>query len=670
MPEEKKSLIELLPKIVSDGRKEAEQILENLSKPSVITLQTNEFVLPAKDVSGLWKGKAPQIPHQERATFHKSQLELGAEPEESLLTDQLSLTESLEYSGDWLNRLVYGDNLLVMQALLAGDDKSGLPSMRGKIDLIYIDPPFDSKADYRTKIKLPTCNIEQKPNVIEQFAYSDTWKDGTASYLKMIYPRLVLMRELLSSRGSIFVHLDWHIGHYVKILLDDVFGKDNFINEIIWWYKNKFQFSFSKHLPTETETIFWYSKSKDAHIINHQKIPVEQTRKQNKVTWDAEAKKMVTVKDENGKVVYYDSNEKMVGTCWEIPRINSMAKERLEFDTQKPEKLLERIINLATDDNSIVADMFGGSGTTGVVAEKLGRKWIMSDLGKPACMIMRKRLIDQDAQPFFYHSIGDYQKEQFSKSEFKTISSLAQVVLQLYGAMPFTQKDAPANVGYIKQSRTLVLVDSPNKLTGFNTIKRAQQYRASFMGGWQKVIILGWNFETNIGQVISTLNDENIEVLVIPADLLDRLKTKSSYQQLIKTGKIRFSSLQYLSIKPIKVEKGKVDIETLTIKLDNYVLLSPDALPLSEEDRDKLQKIIAEEPLALIEYWSVDPDYDGKVFRSRWQDYRENTENDSDPLRVVTEALIEVDKKDGLRKVCVKAVDVFGFESAVVEEVA
>jgi site-specific DNA-methyltransferase (adenine-specific)/adenine-specific DNA-methyltransferase len=236
--------------------------------------------------------------------------------------------------------------------------------------------------------------------------------------------------------------------------------------------------------------------------------------------------------------------------------------------------------------------------------------------------------------------------------------------------MPFTQKDAPSNIGYIKQSRTLVLVDSPNKLTGYNTIKRAQQYRASFMGGWQKVIILGWNFETNIGQVISTLNDENIEVLVIPADLLDRLKTKSSYQQLIKTGKIRFSSLQYLTIKPIKVEKGRTEKETLTIVLDNYVLLSPDALPLSEEDRVKLQKIIVEEPLALIEYWSVDPDYDGKVFRSRWQDYRENTENDSDPLRVVTEALIEVDKKDGLRKVCVKAVDVFGFESAVVEEVA
>ena len=241
--------------------------------------------------------------------------------------------------------------------------------------------------------------------------------------------------------------------------------------------------------------------------------------------------------------------------------------------------------------------------------------------------------------------------------------------------MPFTQKEAPPNVGYIKQSRTLVVVDSPKKLTGFNTIKKAQQWRAQFMGGWQKVIVLGWNFETNIGQVISSLNDENLEVLVIPADLLDRLKTKTSYQQLIKSGKIRFSSLQYLTIKPIQVKSIKVKLESgieekeeLTIKLDNYVLLSPDALPLSEEDKAKLQKIAATDPLALIEYWSVDPDYDGEVFRSRWQDYRENTENDADPLRVVTEAVIETPKKEK-RKVCVKAVDVFGFESAVVEEV-
>ena len=103
-----------------------------------------------------------------------------------------------------------------MQALLSGDTLTGLPSMRGKIDLIYIDPPFDSKADYRTKIHLPNTDIESKPTVIEQFAYADTWKNGTSSYLQMIVPRLILMRELLSEQGSIYVHIDWHVGHYVK----------------------------------------------------------------------------------------------------------------------------------------------------------------------------------------------------------------------------------------------------------------------------------------------------------------------------------------------------------------------------------------------------------------------------------------------------------------------
>lgn len=139
---------------------------------------------------------------------------------------------------NWFNRLCYGDNLMVMQALLTGDKATGLPSMRGKIDLIYIDPPYDSKADYRTKITLPGGDIDLKPTVLEQFAYSDMWKDGTISYLKDIYPRLCLMKELLSEKGSIFVHLDWHIGHYMKIMLDDIFGKDKFINEIIWHYES------------------------------------------------------------------------------------------------------------------------------------------------------------------------------------------------------------------------------------------------------------------------------------------------------------------------------------------------------------------------------------------------------------------------------------------------
>ena len=671
------SLIEQLPKIVAEGKREAEQILERLSSSHRITLQTNELVLPSKDRSGLFRGQIPVLPQHNRVPVGAKQLDLRAIPDTPLHSSQTEFTESA--CNQWFNRLIYGDNLLVMQALLAGDDASGIPSMRGNIDLIYIDPPFDSKADYRTKIILPNMlpcegskpsqdsemtTIEKRPTVIEQFAYSDTWKDGTASYLKMMCPRLILMRELLSDKGSIYVHIDWHVGHYVKILLDEIFGKENFLNENIWYYRrwNIEATTFARN----HDSIFFCSKNKAQHIFNQLYIP-----KSEKSSAQGKAWKSVIGEDGIRRSVLTGEETKGVPMpdVWEISMINPVGNERLDYGTQKPEFLLERIIKASSNPNSIVADFFAGSGTTGAVAEKLGRKWIMSDIGKPACMIMRKRLIDQEAKPFFYQSIGDYQKEQFSKSEFKTIGSLAQVVLQLYGALPFTQEGSPSNVGYIKATRTIVVVDSPNKLTGLNTIKKAQQLRGSFMGGWQKVVVLGWNFETNIGQTIKNINDSNLEVLVIPADLLDRLKTKSSYQQLIKSGKVRFSSLQYLTIKPIKVEKVGNDEEEITIELDNYVLLSPDALPLSEEDKAKLQNIVANDPLSLIEYWSIDPDYDGEVYRSRWQDYRGNINNNDDQWRVVRSSTLKVPKKPK-RKFCVKAVDVFGFESVVVEEVS
>jgi site-specific DNA-methyltransferase (adenine-specific)/adenine-specific DNA-methyltransferase len=197
------SIIEQLLKIVKEGREEAEKILERLSEPNRITLQTNELVLPSKDKYGLFRGKVPVLPHAEKVSMAKTQLAFETEPGFAINSEQGDLMETVKYEG-WLNRMIYGDNLLVMQALLAGDEASGLPSMRGKIDLIYIDPPFDSKADYRTKITLPNGNIEQKPTVIEQFAYADTWKNGTVSYLRMLYPRLVLMQALLAPTGSIF----------------------------------------------------------------------------------------------------------------------------------------------------------------------------------------------------------------------------------------------------------------------------------------------------------------------------------------------------------------------------------------------------------------------------------------------------------------------------------
>jgi site-specific DNA-methyltransferase (adenine-specific)/adenine-specific DNA-methyltransferase len=238
------------------------------------------------------------------------------------------------------------------------------------------------------------------------------------------------------------------------------------------------------------------------------------------------------------------------------------------------------------------------------------------------------------------------------------------VVLQLYGAIPFADVEQhQRNLGYIKESKTLVFVDSPNKMTGLATLKRAQELRNTFMGGWQKVVVLGWNFTYDITEAIQSLNDEKLEVLVIPPDLLDKLKTKANYKNLVESGKVRFSSLQYLSLKPIKKEKAiQEGDERIVVSLDTYVLLSPDNVPLDDTDREKLSGIIAKDPLSLIEYWSVDPDYDGETFRSKWQDYRGNVENDRDALHVVREAKIIVPKKNK-RTIAVKAVDVLALRA-------
>jgi adenine specific DNA methylase Mod len=302
-------------------------------------------------------------------------------------------------------------------------------------------------------------------------------------------------------------------------------------------------------------------------------------------------------------------------------------------------------------------------------------------------MVMRKRLIDNDAKPFLYHSIGDYQREAFQSSEYRRIGDLSQVVLNLYGAKSFpnpavnneiaaqARNDDAAkvvtgssNIGYI--GNNLVVVDSPNNITSAATVRRVLKNRENYLGReWNKVILLGWNFSFDISSELQRADRTKIEVIVIPPDLLDLLK-KKNYRDLVESGQVRFSSLQYLTIKPLTKEKGNSEAEErITVELDNYVLLSPDTIPLDEKNKAAVQRVINTSPLDLIEYWSIDPDYDGTTFRSLWQDYRENTDNDGDNLRVVRSATLTVPRKlYGVRKVCVKAVDVFGFESMVVSE--
>lgn len=660
-----KSLIEELPRIASEGRQEAQRIIERLSSGTRIGLQTNELVLPRKDVSGFFRGQVPNIPNAFNAALDGS---------------------------TWMNRLVYGDNLLTMQALLAGDPQTGLPSLRGKVDLIYIDPPFDSKADYRTKVVLPGVDIQQKPTVVEQFAYADTWEEGTISYLKMIYKRLILMKELLSDTGTVYVHIDWHIDSYVKIMLDDIFGKDNFRDQIIWYYPGGIK-AVPHYFPRKHDCIYCYSKTNN-YVFNNQRKGIEDNSlysrwikysedgetityknfpRTDKVKFDMYVKRFISQnkrepKDED---VIYRFEGALVDDVWDdCPAVFRLLNEKTGYSTQKPASLLERIIKASSNEGDLVCDFFGGSGTTAAVAEKLGRRWITCDIGKPASLVMRKRFIDQEVNPFLYQSIGDYQKEAFhNNKKLRRVGDLSQVVLGLFGALSFSPEQvSDRNFGYVKGTRNLVMVDSPNRLTTAATVRRAVEAKASLLGGdWDKVIVLGWNFAFDISQAIEKYKNSNVEVLVIPPDLLDKL-SKKGFKKLIADKTVRFSSLQYLVVNPVEVTVNGNGEDELDISLSNYVLLSPDNIPLDDKDKEKLQQVMEQDPLSLIEYWSIDPDYDGDTFRSTWQDYRENVDNDSDPLHCVYSTRIAMPHKDE-RKVCVKAVDVFGFESQVILDV-
>jgi adenine-specific DNA-methyltransferase len=634
-----KSLVEQLPEIIKKGKAEAQRILEQIEGASKISLQTRELVIPSKATSALFGGSG------------------GG-----------------DYNLQEPNRLIYGDNLLAIAALLAGDDQNS--SMRGKVDLIYIDPPFDSKADYRTKINLPGVEMDQKPNTMEQFAYSDSWENGTASYLEMMVPRLVLMRELLAPEGIIWVHLDDSVGSYVRIALDSIFGKDSLRGEVIWQLGTGAK--SRKFISNQHNTLYCYSKSatnwffdKDSDELREPFAAGSLATHFKNVDKDGRRYRVRTV---NGKdYIYYADEGRMIGSVW--TDISSMTAnspitgESVGYATQKPEKLLKRIIESTSKPGSVVADFFVGSGTTGAVAEKLGRRWIMTDLGKPAVMITRKRMIDLDAKPFLYQAIGDYQIEQAKSTLGKKfrVGDLSRTVLDIYGALPLDPAENPnGNLGRMATDKELVFVDSPSRLTTVSTLKRVQQLRETKMGGFERVTLLGWNFSVDIAQAIAALGDDKLTVRVIPPDLLDRLKKRG--KDALR-DKIRFSTLQYLEAH-VQEHATVGDQDSFDVVLDNYVLVDPHAINLDEEDREKLLKVMNADPLALVEYWAIDPDYDETVFRSLWQDYRSNTDVDRNPLKCLTTVNISTPKKPGDRLVCIRAIDVFGFESEVVIKIA
>lgn len=297
---------------------------------------------------------------------------------------QLKEVHGEEVNG-WRNKIFWGDNLQVMSHLLK--------EFRGKVDLIYIDPPFASDADYKMTIrprgKREKVKVGIQHAAFQEKQYSDLWTND--EYLQFLYERLVMLRELLASGGTLMLHCDYRVTGYARLLLDEVFGAENFVNEVIWYYTNKYGAN-SSAFDSFHNTLFFYSKGK-GFTYHPYLIPVKEARTQPVRKWNKELGVNEWLKDENGNYLYQESTEKEAGDVWEIPVINPMADERTGYPTQKPEALLDRVIKCCSNPGDLVLDCFMGSGTTQAVAMKHGRRFIGADINLGAIQTTTKRLL-------------------------------------------------------------------------------------------------------------------------------------------------------------------------------------------------------------------------------------------------------------------------------------
>ena len=278
-------------------------------------------------------------------------------------------------SKKWNNKLFWGDNLKVLYYLLNNFEE--------KLDMIYIDPPFFSGVNYEIK-------VQEKNEIYNTIIYYDRWSKDIDSYLQMLYERLLILKKLLSKTGLLFIHLDWHASHYIRLILDEMFGENRFINDIIWYYYNKYS-AGKKNLPRAHDNILVYTKS-NSYTFNEIRIPRKKPRKQlMRANINGVLK---NVKDENGHVKYRIVTDKKLDDVWKIPCLQPASKEWTGFPTQKHPNLLERIIKLGSNEGDLIADFFCGSGTTLLVAEKLKRRWIGCDISEYSIYLSRKRILN------------------------------------------------------------------------------------------------------------------------------------------------------------------------------------------------------------------------------------------------------------------------------------
>ncbi|MFQ5964785.1 MAG: site-specific DNA-methyltransferase [Candidatus Scalinduaceae bacterium] len=602
-----------------------------------------------------------------------------------------------------MNRLIWGDNLLAMQALLA-------QGYEGKINLIYIDPPFDSKADYSHKMTIEGNEFTKEPSVIERLAYKDTWAGGTDSYLDMLYPRLQLMKRLLAEDGAIYMHIGWYVSHYVKNIADEVFGKDNFRNEIIVRRirKNVRERARVKSLNFGHDVVFFYAKSEKHLIIPPTKKIKRQERwhsfeaagyrrgmdyelfgfkpsVDNHWRWTKEKANeaieqgVLRPNPRTGKPEYLipASVEDLRDTIWDDIIAYSF---KTGYDTEKKEELLELIIEASSNKGDFVIDIFSGSGTTLAVAERLGRRWIGYELGKVGIQVTRARLVEMGAKPFLIENIGNYQREMIYLTGGR-IWEMQHLILKLYGATP---RDRTSGLGIRKAEdgkEKLVYVGYPDRpITAKKAEELALQAQKLDGRGYRQLIILGWDYEYNYYQALesrlSALKNKlkiHIESRDIPPDIYDYLKKAKTEEDIeALSEKVKFYERPYLRMNPPKVKacpelvSGTEKVE-ISLSIQRYVLMD---IPVSQtskkgqENYTALMKIAKDNFAVLIDYWAIDWDYDDFTFKSQWQAFRGNGKK-AKTVPVVAKETLE--KKQN-RIIAVRVVDIFGNDAGATVE--
>ncbi|MEW6081439.1 MAG: site-specific DNA-methyltransferase [Bacillota bacterium] len=567
-----------------------------------------------------------------------------------------------------------------------------LEHLGGRIDLIYIDPPFAVGADFTVQVQLGEENDTplREHSIMEEVAYRDTWGKGTDSYQHMMYERLALMRDLLSEHGAIYVHCDWRMSGFLRGLLDEVFGPDCFLNSIAWVYGSSARGAkaIASQFARNHDNILYYRKS-PAHVFNgdilRRLYTFEEARKagfrqDESGRWFKTAPRgdytdasIAALRAEgrvhdtrtgNVRIKYFlDTEDRYivesvpVGDAWpDIPDAMHLSEqEKTGFDTQKPESLLQRIIRSSSNEGDLVADFFCGSGTTMVVAEKLGRRWIGVDLGRHAIHMSRKRLIHvhrelrakgRPCRSFDVYSLGRHERQWWQSERLKGLdAAYRHIVLRFYGASPLGSPPTPLLHG--DKHGALVHVASVDSVFALKDLRKVA--RAAQLAGARDLHCLAWEFETDLVAKKRTLEAEAgliIHLKYIPREIMEPNRAEC---QFFEAG--------HLEAKAVK--KGKrVDVE--------LVRFTPSLAGVPGAEVAALRERAIWSPLDFIDFWAVDFKWhDGKTFEHHWQDFRTRRDR---TLKTRSDLGWEYGKP-GRYDICVKVTDVFGVDTTTAIQV-